>query len=494
MSLKVIGLDVGTASVKGLLVDEDGKILCSSSYPLTVNTPAPGWAEQDVCSWWIASYEILNRLLSSGVRKVDAISVSGQMHSLVPLDKHMTPVRQSILWCDQRTYNECSEITELYGGEEAALHSLGNPVLPGFTASKILWMKKHELEIFNSVKKMMLPKDYITFMLSNEATCEPSDASGTAMFDIRKNCYDNKMLSLLGIEESILPNLHPTGQIVGLVNSQVLPEMNGVPVVTGAADNAAAAYGCGVEREGDVMISIGTSGTVVAITDNPLVDESGSIHLFSHAKSGSCYHMAVILSAANSLNWFRERFAPDLSPKEISEIVSSSPAGSNGIVFLPYLSGERTPHRNPSARGVLFGLCSYHSRADVLRSIMEGVAFALRQGGECIKTLGTPFRKVRIVGGGSRSAAWCQIVADNFNIVLEKPLIDEGAAYGSARLAAEAIGVETASWIHPHAETYVPCEKTRSIYDGIYGIYKGLYTDLKSHFDSIAAFQSLTNQ
>ena len=259
----------------------------------------------------------------------------------------------------------------------------------------------------------------------------------------------------------------------------------GVPVIVGGADNAASAYGCGVEAPGDTMISLGNSGTVVAVSGNSTPDQSGRVHLFQHVLSGSTYHMAVILSATNSLDWYRDRFAGRMSFGRVEELVNSSPVGSNGVIFLPYLNGERTPHRDSDARGVLFGLSSFHGQGDVLRAIHEGVVFALREGAECIRDLGTPMTSVRIVGGGSRSHTWCQMLADNLGVNIWSPLVDEGAAYGSARLAAKAVGSDTSSWVKL-TESYRPDPWRGQQYTQWYEEYRQLYRSVKDQYKRIS--------
>ncbi|HQN29466.1 MAG TPA: FGGY-family carbohydrate kinase, partial [Mesotoga sp.] len=299
---------------------------------------------------------------------------------------------------------------------------------------------------------------------------------------------DEEIPEIIGIDPGSNPELVGSGAIVGTVSSPSLLELEGVPVVNGGADNASSAYGCGVEKTGDAMISIGTSGTVVALTKQGIPDKSGGIHLFRHVTGRDFYHMAVILSATNSLNWFKDRFGNDLSFDSLEDMVRQTPSGSNGVIFLPYLNGERTPHRDPNARGTLFGFSSFHSRGDVFRSIYEGVAFALREGAELIESLGSEIDNVRIVGGGSRSETWCQIVADNLGKTIWLPEVDEGAAYGSARLAAEALAIDSSSWIRMKKE-FRPNEDFKAIYDNVFSIYKELYPEMKDSYKKISKLQ-----
>jgi xylulokinase len=474
-----VGIDVGTTSVKAIAVDRKGKIQKSLYRSLPLYTPKPGWAQQNPQDWWEAVVETLSEFSKSDHR-IAAISVSGQMHSLVALNDRDEPVYPSILWCDQRTERQCVELTGKLGGEKAVIESFGNPILTGFTLPKLLWLEENERERFSTIVRWMLPKDYITYRLTGRSTIDYSDASGTSALTLEGE-FSTRALELCNIDRSSNPELINSGEIIGPVLEEAIPGLKGVPVVAGGADNASAAFGCGVERPGDTMVSLGTSGTVVAVTKNAVPDTTGGIHLFRHVSSESFYHMAVILSATNSLNWFRERFASETGLGEIETIVSRAPAGSNGIIFLPYLNGERTPHRDPNARGTLFGFSSFHGRGDIFRSIYEGVAFALREGADLIQGLGTSIERVRIVGGGSRSDTWCQIIADNLGKEVWSPQVDEGAAYGSARLAAMAMGIESDSWIKLD-RYFVPDRERKEVYDVLFEIYKSLYSSLKENF------------
>ena len=485
MKVCFVGIDIGTMSVKGLLTDSLGTIVAQASAPLRLATPRPGWVEQSPELWWASTVSVLDQLTIDRNCQIMGISVSGQMHSLVPLDAQGDVVRPAILWSDQRTAAEATELTERYGGEEAVIESLGNPILSGFTAPKILWLRHNEPEQFARVARVCLPKDYIAWRLTGILCTDPSDASGTSLYSVPKNVWDEQACKLLGTDVSMLPEVRPSGAIVGPVSCPDLPRLTGVPVIVGGADNAASAYGCGVEAPGDTMISLGNSGTVVAVSGNSTPDQSGRVHLFQHVLSGSTYHMAVILSATNSLDWYRERFAGRMSFGRVEELVNSSPVGSNGVIFLPYLNGERTPHRDSDARGVLFGLSSFHGQGDVLRAIHEGVVFALREGAECIRDLGTPMSSVRIVGGGSRSHTWCQMLADNLGVDIWSPLVDEGAAYGSARLAAKAVGSDTHAWVKL-TESYRPDPWRGQQYTQWYEEYRQLYRSVKDQYKRIS--------
>lgn len=480
-----IGVDVGTRSVKGLLVDGLGTVVATASVPIRLSMPHPGWVEQNPEDWWKATIQVLDTLTVDRNLKVLAVSISGQMHSLVPLDESGGVVRPAILWCDQRTRQQGAELTEACGGEEEVIRRFGNPVLTGFTAPKLLWLRTNEPDNFARMARFCLPKDYLALKLSGRLATEASDASGTSLYHVDDGTWDDHMFDVLGIRRSMLPDLVDVGSAIGTVTCPDLPRLNGVMVVAGGADNAASAFGCGVEKLGDAVISLGTSGTVLAIAAAPTPDLTGRVHLFSHVTRDRYYHMAVILSAAGALDWFRQRFAQSLSYGRIEEIVSQSPVGSNGVVFLPYLNGERTPHRDPDARGVLYGMSSFNSQGDIMRAVHEGVVFALREGVESIMSMGTPMTDVRVVGGGSRSHVWCQMLADNLGTPIWSPLVDEGAAYGSARLAANAVGTDTTGWVKL-VDRYEPDEERGRQYTPWFAEYKEIYQSLQGCFRTSA--------
>ncbi len=434
-----IGLDVGTTGVKGLLVDEKGRIMGSWNEPLELITPRSGWNEQNPMDWWKNVVVVLKRLSEKATEiggKVRAVSTSGQMHSLVPLDEKGDVLRNAILWNDQRTHKECEMITERFG-EEYLIKSVGNPVLTGFTLPKILWLKRNEPEIFEKTKKILLPKDFINFMMTGKIVTEPSDASGTVAYGIDGKWKD-EILKELGIPPGIFPEVIPSNEVIGKLKKEVAKETGlseDVLVVPGGADNACSALGVGVTLSGRVMISLGTSGTVLAPTLGEEPDPKGRVHFFFHVLRGVRYHMGVMLSATHSLNWFKERFLRE-SYGEINEMVSKSPVGSNGVIFLPYLNGERTPHRDPFARGVFFGISSFNSKEDIVRSIFEGVAFGIKDSFDILKDdLKVKIEDVRITGGGSKSDIWVKITADVLGHNLKRPHVNEGAAYGASMLA-----------------------------------------------------------
>jgi len=478
------GIDIGTSSVKGILVDINGNIVAKKNIQISLQTPKPGWMEQDPGEWWSATVKVIKMLVAEINEPIFSLAVSGQMHSIVVLDSSGEILRPAILWCDQRTSKQCQELTLKYGGEKEVIKALGNPILTGFTAPKILWLKENEPEVFQKVCTFMLPKDYIIFKLTKKITTEPSDASGTSIYSPITGKYDVKMMDILNIDEKTLPPIIDSGEVVGKVTAPELPELSETFVVQGGADNAAAAYGCGVENPGDSMVSVGTSGTVVTVLEKPIMDFEHGVHLFNHVRKGVFYHMAVILSATNSLNWFLDRFAIDKPFSEIERIAASKKTGANGVIFLPYLNGERTPHRDPYARGVFFGISSFNDTGDLLRSVYEGVAYALRDGYESIIKLGDRINSIKIVGGGSKSNIWSQIISDNFGVIMQRLSVDEGAAYGVARLAAESSGIDTSSWIKV-TKSIKPISSNMKHYNKMIKLYRKLYISLKERFQEL---------
>lgn len=486
-----IGLDEGTTSVKGILVNEDGEILDIQSEQLRMVTPKPGWSEQDPYEWWDATKKVIGRL-SQKARQLNgsirAISTSGQMHSLVIIDKNGHVLRNAILWCDQRTSQQCEKITYALGGEDNVLRILANPILTGFTLPKLYWVKENEYNIYAKIDKILLPKDFINYMLTGEVSTEHSDASGTMIYDNYEMKWSAYILEKFNIPKEILPKIINSNSIVGTLKKQVAEELNldeGIVVVAGGADNACAALGICVTNPGDVMISLGTSGTVVAPTLENKPDSKGRVHFFVHTISQTRYHMGVMLSATYSLEWFKERFLSD-DYETINQEVAKIPIGSNGVVFLPYLNGERTPHKDPHARGVFFGLSSYNNKWDLVRAIFEGVACGIKDSFEIIKELGLTVKNVRITGGGAKSIVWNSMLSDILNIEIQKPLINEGASYGAAILATSGhTGRNPAeisrSWFKVK-NVITPSVENGEKYQKVYDKYKKIYQRLKELF------------
>ncbi|PLV57605.1 xylulokinase [Thermotoga sp. SG1] len=486
-----VGLDVGTTGVKGILVNEKGEILFAASERLSMITPQPAWAEQDPLSWWEAVRKILKKLSGRSEEiggRIRAISTSGQMHSLVAIDENGKVLRNAILWCDQRTYEECEEATQILGGEENVLKLVGNPILPGFTLPKILWIRKREPEIYEKIAKIMLPKDFINYMLTGAVKTEHSDASGTVMYSVSEMGWNEDVLRELKIPEHILPEIIPSNGVVGRMKPDVARSLDlseDTLVIGGGADNACAALGIAVVEPGDVMVSLGTSGTVLAPTKGKEPDPKGRVHFFAHTVPNTRYHMGVMLSATYSLEWFKEKFLSE-DYDTINDEVEKVPIGSNGIVFLPYLNGERTPHRDPFARGVFFGISSYNTKWDMVRAIFEGVAFGIKDSFDILKELGVELKNVRITGGGSKSKVWNRMLADMTGLRIQKPVVDEGASYGAAILAVSGATEEdpakiSKEWFNVKSYTD-PVSENTEVYEKLHGKFKKLYTSLKEMF------------
>ena len=482
-----LGLDIGTTNIKMLLVDERGSVVKSMSHPLELSAPRPAWAEQDPEDWWNGVWTLLSSVPSD--MNVLRIGLSGQMHTLVPVDSEGNVLRKAILWCDQRTSAECDEATAAVGGEEKIIEMTGNLIYPGFTLPKILWIRKNEPEVYSRISTCFIAKDYIGWRLTGERAAEWSDASGSSCYDVSARRWRSDLLRTLGIDEAWLPPVKGSSDVRGKLRSELASKLGWkqAEVVCGGADNAVAALGLGVCSPGDCMISIGTSGTVLAATESTSPDPTGRLHFFNTVLPGQSYYMGCMLAAAASLNWFKDTMGKSLSWDEIEKGINEIPAGAEGTLWLPYLNGERTPHRNPNARGVLYGLSSMSDERHVFRAVMEGITYGLRDSFELVKAA-TPVNRVLLVGGGAKNAAWRRMIAANVKAPVSVPLVDEGGAYGAAMLAALGGGVsldEVKGWIKIR-ETVEPDSEESAAYDRVYPQFRALYADLKERFDATA--------
>jgi xylulokinase len=453
-----LGLDVGTSGVKAILVDDRGDVIASATTALALSTPKPGWAEQEPDAWWDATVASIRALLTDQrPENVVAIGISGQMHSSVFLDRHGEVIRPALLWCDGRTTEECEEITVLAGGENRLRDWVRNPALEGFTLPKVLWLRKREPAAYARLATVLLAKDFIRFRLTGVLATEPSDASGTLMFDPARLQWSEELLSAVGIPRSLLPDVGGSAEVLGRLSAAAaahtgLPE--GAPVVGGGADNACGAAGVGVLTPGEAVASWGTSGTVLAPTAQPLVDPALRAHTFCHVVPRLWYLMGVVLSAGGAFGWYRETLARELAgvpdaQSRLDEEAASIPPGAEGVTFLPYLQGERTPHRDASARGAFLGLSLAHTRAHLTRAVLEGVCFALRDSLSILQELGLSPRRLLLTGGGAKSALVRRLQAEVYGIPVSTVDREEGPAYGAALLAAVGAGafpdVETAA-------------------------------------------------
>jgi xylulokinase len=432
------GIDVGTSAVKGLAVAADGSVLAraQAAYPLA--TPRPGWAEQDPADWWCATQEVLAELRAAAGAPA-GIGLSGQMHGLVALDAADRPLRPAILWNDQRTGAECAEI-EATIGLERLIELTGNRALPGFTAPKLLWLRRNEPEVYGRIARIALPKDYVRLRLCGEHATDVSDASGTLLLDVGARRWSEPVLDALEIDRTWLPAVLESPALSGHT-------ADGIPVAAGAGDQAASALGVGVDGPGAASVALGTSGVVFAATERYSPDAKARLHAFCHAVPGAWHVMGVMLSAGGSLRWLRDVAAPGVPYSELTDAAQAWPAGSEGLLFLPYLAGERTPHADPDARGAFVGLSLRHDRGALVRAALEGVAYGLRDSLELIRELGIEPAVGRVSGGGARSALWLAIVASVLELPLERVAVDEGAAFGAAILGGVAAGI----WSDVHA-------------------------------------------
>lgn len=491
-----IGIDSSTTATKALLIDEKGGLVSSASSEYSYEIPHPLWSEQDPALWWEATAVSVRRVLSTcGITgsQVKGIGLTGQMHGLVLLDKDGRVLRPSILWNDQRTGAQCDEIRARLGKKEL-IRITGNDALTGFTAPKILWVQQHEPEVWAKVRHILLPKDYVRYRLTGEYAIDKAGGSGTLLFDIGKRTWSPQVLQALDIPAEYLPPTFEGTQITSFLSAEAAREtglVSGIPVVGGGGDQAAAAIGTGAVEEGIVSLSLGTSGVVFAATNRPAVEPEGRLHAFCHAVPGKWHFMGVMLSAAGSLRWHRDTFAPGMDFGELVDTAHDVPPGSDGLLFLPYLTGERTPHPDPLARGAFVGLTVRHTLPHMTRSVLEGVAFGLRDSFELIKNAGLPeIEQVRVTGGGAKSALWRQILADVLDTELVTVNSTEGAAFGAALLAATGTG--------NFPDVAAACRETIMItgrskpgkavdkYKALYPIYRMVYPALKSVFSALS--------
>jgi xylulokinase len=457
MQSYVLGVDVGTGGTRALVISDRGQIVASATEehePFA--SPEIGWAEQHPEDWWRACGIAVRNALASAVLPADQIACvgfSGQMHGAVMLDADDNVVRPALIWCDVRTEQQGRELTENIGAE-ALIRLTCNPALPNFTLTKFLWVREHEPENWSRVRSVMLPKDYVRFRLTGERATDMADASGTLMLDVAHRRWSDQVLQAAGIEESLLPRLFESPEVCGRVSAAGAAAtglQQGTPVVAGAGDQAAGAVGMGIVAPGAVSATIGTSGVVFAATDRPSLDPKGRLHTFCHAVPGRWHVMGVTQSAGLSLRWFRDRFGACGSnsnsedrrdPYEcLTAEAAAVPPGSDGLLWAPYLMGERTPHLDPNARAALIGLTASHTRGHVVRAILEGVAFSLRDSFTLFSEMSVPVRNIRLGGGGARSPLWRQIQADVYGHEVEILEAEEGAAYGAAILAGVGAGL-----------------------------------------------------
>ena len=488
-----LGIDTSTTGSKALVMDERGNVLAVASSPHTLQTPRPLWSEQDPREWWDAvSASIRSVLQQAGIggEAIEAVGLTGQMHGLVLLDDDGNVPRPAILWNDQRTQSQCDEIHARLG-KARFIQLTGNVALTGFTAPKILWVKENEPEVYARAKHVLLPKDYIRFKLTGEYAMDKADGAGTVLFDLKARDWSDEVLFALEIPRSWMPKTFEGPEFTGHVHEEAASLTGlkaGTPVAAGGGDQAAQAVGVGAVEPGIVGLTVGTSGVVFATTPSALIEPEGRLHAFCHAVPGLWHFMGVMLSAAGSLQWYRDTLAPNMSFDELLKEAETVPAGSEGLQFLPYLTGERTPHPDPLARGAFIGLTIRHQRGHMTRAVLEGVAFGLKDSFTLIQNAGLgAITQVRASGGGTKGALWRQILASVLDAELVTVNTTEGAAYGAALLS----GVGTDTW----ADVSIACQTCIKItgstqpepsqvdvYRKAYSLYQELYPALQPTF------------
>lgn len=501
---KFLGIDLGTSGVKAALFDETGAPIASASVDYPLSRPRDGWAEQDPDVWWASTVEAVRRVAAGG-DKIESVGLSGQMHGLVMLDGDGKVIRPAILWCDGRTGPQCAELTRRLG-RERLIELSGNPALAGFTAGKILWIAEHEPESMARCRAILLPKDYIRFMLTGELATDAGDASGTNLLDIRTRRWSAELTEAAGVDPSLLPPVLESCEIAGRVTraaAEATGLREGTPVAAGSGDNACAAAGTGVVREGSAFTTLGTSGVVYAHTDAPRIDPSGRVHTFCSAVPGGWALMSCTLAAGASLKWFRANLcgedyaAAKAAGKNVYALLDAKAAevapGAGGLIFLPYVSGERSPVLDERCRGVFFGLSAVHTKYDMLRALMEGVAFSQRQCLDILRSLGARADDMLACGGGA-SGLWRQMLADNYKVPVRGTLGESGAALGAALTGAVAAGIfpdlpTACDRCVTRGEATMPDPAAAEAYDKIFPIYGSLYPALKGAFAALADYR-----
>jgi xylulokinase len=501
-----LGIDIGTSGTKTLAIDERGTILASATAEYPCSHPRPGWSEQDPQLWWEATEKTLQAVLAAGKfapGDVAGIGLSGQMHGSVFLDSAGEVIRPALLWNDQRTAAECAEIEERAGGREALIRMVANPALTGFTAPKLLWVRRHEPSNWDRVKQVLLPKDYIRYRLTGTFATEVSDASGTLMLDVANRRWSRELLGKLEIDPAVLPPCHESPDVSATVSdlgSKATGVPNGTPVVGGGGDQPAGAVGNGIVRQGVVSATMGTSGVVFAHADQLGFDPRGRLQRGCHAVPGAWHVMGVVLSAGGSFQWFRNELgkAEVVLAKEqgidpyyllTAEAALAGP-GAEGLFFLPYLTGERTPHFDPDAKGGWIGLTVRHGRPHMIRAVLEGATFAMRDSLELIREMGVEIGQVRLSGGGARNPLWRQIQADIYGSDVHTLNSSEGPAFGAALLAQVGTGEfatvpEACDATIRTVESTTVDPRVKTFYDQAYAIYRKLYLDLRESLRSI---------
>jgi xylulokinase len=490
MAAHLLGIDVSTTATKALLIEERGRLVAVASSEYDLSTPRPLWAEQDPELWWRAAQTSIGKVVAeSGIApdSIGAVGLTGQMHGLVLLDENGRVLRPAILWNDQRSAAECEEMRHRLGLERL-VQITGNDAFPGFTAPKLLWVRNHEPEIFERGRRVLLPKDYVRYRLTGEYATDRAGAGGTLLLDLATRDWSKELLEALEIPLDWLPPTHEGTEVTGRISDEAA-ELTGLapgtPVVGGGGDQAAQAVGVGAVEPGVVALTLGTSGVVFASSNEPLVEPVGRLHAFPHAAPDRWHVMGVMLSAAGSLRWYRDVVAPEIGYDDLLEEASQVEPGCEGLTFLPYLSGERTPHADPWARGAFIGLTLKHRRSHLTRAVLEGVAFGLRDNFALMEEVGLgAVSEIRVSGGGARNALWRQILADVLGVDLVTVQTSEGAAFGAALLAGVGVGIwPTAARACAESvelgEVTRPEPEAKDVYEPVYERFRIAYPAIK---------------
>jgi xylulokinase len=500
--MKLLGIDVGTGGTRAVIIDEQGRIVSSATAEhLAFASPKIGWAEQDPRDWWRASVQAIRASLANrsiSAAEIAGVGFSGQMHGAVLLDKHGDVLRPALIWCDQRTDAQCKWITDKIGPRRL-IELTCNPALTGFTLPKLLWVRDNEPDLWSRARYVLLPKDYVRYRFTGDRATDVADASGMLLFDVAHRKWSSEVAAAAEIPETMLPTVYESPEVTGCISTETA-ELTGLragtPVVAGGGDQAAGAVGMGIVSPGAVSATIGTSGVVFAAADRPAIDPAGRVHTFCHAVPGRWHVMGVTQAAGLSLRWFRDTFGTAIPAAEANEDgrdpydrlcreAAASPPGSEGVLWAPYLMGERTPHLDPNARAALVGLAATHTRAHVVRAILEGVAFSLRDSFEIFQEMGVPVESVRLGGGGARSPLWRQIQADIYGRAVGVLEAEEGAAFGAALLAGVGAGVwasvdAACSQAVRVASKTEPDPASATLLNRQYAAYRALYPALTS--------------
>jgi xylulokinase len=502
-----LGLDIGTSGLKTVMIDQNGKILTVNTHEYPCHSPKPLWSEQEPADWWQATIKGIKKALAEtkiDPKSIGGVGLSGQMHGAVFLADTVKPLRRAILWNDQRTQKQCEEIEKIVGGRKKLIRMVANPALTGYTAPKILWLRENEPQNFKKIKHILLPKDYIRLLLTGEYATEVSDASGTLLFDVQNRRWHEGLIHQLGLKPEWFPKCYESPEITGYINKEAAHATGlpvGTPVVGGGGDQACGAVGSGIVGAGIVSATLGTSGVVFAYSDSPTYDPQGRVQTMCHAVPGKWCVFGCMLSAGGSFQWFKnqlgcaEKREADEKGKNVYDLLvaeaAKAPAGSEGLFFLPYLTGERCPYPDPNARGCFIGLTVRHTRPAIIRSVLEGITFGMRDQVEIMREMGVKINQVRASGGGANSSLWRQIQADMYQAKIVRVNVAEGAALGAAILAAVGTGAydsvpEACRKIIKAIDEIKPVKQSIRCYNNYYKIYRNLYGDLKETFADIS--------